>query len=307
MDRRTMRLPPPHSSGQFLLRIADLIVRVGCDQSTLDLGAEPQKENFLVHDGVPDLSVRAGWAELSEDEVGNKLFDAGTVWQLYQDNGSYLFRFHSLTFGFRPYKIARFNRDFSNGEISLHPGFFEPGRTVDPLSGPLDELFYSAMLARGKGAAIHACGLIDVEGRGHLFVGRSGAGKTTMARLWQGQPGTTILSDDRIILRKLDGRIWMYGTPWHGEGGMASPNKVLLTRVYFLEKGDRNELLPKKNVEAALGLSACSFPPFYSREALDFTLDFAGEVAKKIPCYQLRVVPDEKVVEFISNQISSSN
>jgi hypothetical protein len=33
-----------------------------------------------------------------------------------------------------------------------------------------------------------------------------------MARLWKDVPGVTVLSDDRIILRKMDGRIWMFGT-----------------------------------------------------------------------------------------------
>ena len=285
------------------LKVADLTVEVTCDDSAFNLGVEGGKAMFIVQEGTPDVRIRASWAELPEDEMKQRLFDAGTVWQIYRDNGSYVFRFRSLAFGPRPYKIARFNPDFSNGEVHLHRGFFEPGKAVDPLSAPLDELLYGALLARGRGAEIHACGLIDAQGHGHLFVGKSGTGKTTMARLWQDVPGTTILSDDRIILRKMDGGIWMYGTPWHGEGGMASPDKVLLTRVYFLEKGDRNELLPRRRVQTALGLSACSFPPFYSREAMEFTLGFAEEVAKEIPCYELRVVPDKKVVEFISDQI----
>jgi hypothetical protein len=291
----------------FLLRIADLTVAVSCDESPLRLGVEGDKETFIVHEGVPDVRIKVTRGELSEDEVGDKLFDAGTVWQLYQDNGSYLFRFHSLAFGPSPYRTARFDHNFSDGKIVLHPGSFEPGKAVDPLSAPLDELLYGALLGRGRGAEIHAFGLIDAQGRGHLFVGRSGAGKTTMARLWQDVPGVTILSDDRIILRKLDGRIWMYGTPWHGEGGMASPEKVLLTGVYFLQKGGRNELLPRSKVDAALGLSACSFPPFYSREAMAFTLGFAEDVANEIPCYELRFLPDGRVVELIVDQISVVN
>jgi hypothetical protein len=299
-----MELRNNDADQKFLLKVANLTVAVVCDGRELKIGVKGEKQKFIVHKGVPDVKIRAAWGQLSESMMGFKLFDAGSVWQLYQDNGSYFFRFHSLAFGARPYTIARFNRNFSEGEILLHPDFFEPGQAVDPISAPLDELLYGALLARGRGAEIHGCGLIDAHGNGHLFVGKSGAGKTTMARLWQDVPGTTILSDDRIILRKLDGEIWMYGTPWHGDGGMASPDRAPLKRIYFLEKGLRNELLPKRKVEAALGLSACSFPPFYSREALDFTLGFGGEVAKEIPCYELRVVPDRRVVEFIIDQIS---
>ena len=72
-----------------------------------------------------------------------------------------------------------------------------------PLEYPLDELLLQGLLARGRGAEIHACGIADGSGRGLLFVGQSGAGKTTMARLWEGERGITVLSDDRIILRRV--------------------------------------------------------------------------------------------------------
>lgn len=286
----------------FLLRVADLTVSVVSDGS-VKLGVEAKKEEFIVDNGVPDVTIKAAWSELSEDGVGKILFDAGSVWQLYQQGESYVFRFKSLAFGPRPYKIARFSPDFSHGEVYLQRDFFESGQPVDPLSAPLDELLYSTLLAKGKGAEIHACGLIDAQGLGHLFVGKSGAGKSTMARLWQDLPRVTILSDDRIILRKLDGKVWMYGTPWHGEDGMASPGQIPLSAIYFLQKGRNNDLLPQKTAEAAARLAACSFPPFYSREAMDFTLGFIGTVAGEIPCYELRVVPDRRVVEYIIDQI----
>jgi hypothetical protein len=291
---------------RLLLRIADITASVACDGS-FNIGVEGEKEKFVVHEGVSDVSIRMFMGRLPEYPMGQRLFDAGTVWQLYQHNGSYLFTFSSLSFGSRPYKIAIFDQDFSNGEVYIHPDFFGPGQPVDPLWSPLDELLYINLLAKGKGVEIHACGLIDSEGLGYLFVGRSGAGKTTMARLWQNIPGVTILSDDRIILRKSDGKIWMYGTPWHGEGGMAVVSKAPLSRIYFLQKAENNELLPLKEAEAAARLTACSFPPYYNREAMDFTLGFFSEVVQDVPCYEIRVVPDKRVIEFISNQITVVN
>lgn len=287
---------------KVFLKVADLTVEVLYDESRLRLGVKGKKENFVVHDGVPDVKLRADWGEPSESVTGVKLFDAGPVWQLYRDNGTYLFRLHSLAYGSQPFMTARFNGNFSEGEIFLQPDFFESDRAVDPLSSPLDELLFGALLSRGRGAEVHACGLIDSKGRGRLFVGKSGSGKTTMSRLWQNVPGITILSDDRVILRRLGGKIWMYGTPWHGEGAMASPNRAPLEGIYLLERGQLNELMPRKQAEAALRLSSCSFPAFYSREGMEFTLGFAGEVAGEIPCYELRFVPDTKVVEFILNQ-----
>ena len=86
----------------FVLKIAGLKVEVTSDENAFNLDWEGEKGKFIVHDGVPDVRIRAAWGELSEDGVGDKLFDAGTVWQLFKDNCSYLFRFHSLAFGPRP-------------------------------------------------------------------------------------------------------------------------------------------------------------------------------------------------------------
>jgi len=285
---------------RFLLRIADLTVEVTWDEGISNPRVKGSKERFIVHEGAPDVRISVVRGALSEALMGRKLFDAGPAWQLYQYNGSYLFSFKSVDFGSHPYEIAVFNQDFSKGEIYLHPDFLKPGQPVDPLWPPLDELLYINLLAKGKGVEIHACGLIDSEGLGHLFVGKSGAGKTTMAKLWEGVQGVTVLSDDRIILRQLGDKIWMYGTPWHGEGGMSVASKAPLSRIYFLQKAENNELLPMKEAEAAARLTACSFPPYYNREAMEFTLGFLSKVVKEALCYELRVLPDKRVIEFIS-------
>jgi hypothetical protein len=198
-----------------------------------------------------------------------------------------------------PYKVASFDREFTSGEVCLHHPYFPLRPPLYPLDYPLDELLLVNLLAQGRGVDVHACGAVDSKGNGHLFVGQSGAGKTTLARLWQNQSGITIFSDDRIILRREGTALWMYGTPWHGEAELASPGRAPITRVYFLSKGIKNELVPLRKSDAASRLFACSFPPFYSREGLDFTLSFLEEVVKKIPCYELRFLPDERAAEFI--------
>ena len=100
--------------------------------------------------------------------------------------------------------------------------------------------------------------------RRYLFVGQSGAGKTTMARLWLAEPGAVILSDDRIVLRsELDG-VWMYGTPWHGDAPLASPRRARLARLFFLRHDTSNAITSVSGSRAAARLFAASFPPFHS-------------------------------------------
>ena len=275
---------------------------ITCDDPEIRFQLEGARNKFLIEGAQADIIIQAVWGDLSEEPCGEKLFDSGSTWQLYYKDGAYLFRFTSLVFGSLPYKIAFFNPEFSSGEILLHRPFFKTGQSVDPLAYPLDELLTINLLARGRGTEVHACGIVDSLGRGHLFVGQSGAGKSTIARLWESEPGITVLSDDRIILRKMENTIWMYGTPWHGEAGLASSAKAPLIGVYFLEHWKENELIPYKLTESLGRLFACSFPPFYSREGIDFTLGFLEEVVKATPCHELRFLPDKSVIEFIQEE-----
>ena len=246
------------------------------------------------------MTIETYWDDLSSIRVDNKIFDSGSVWQLYQKNGTYLFSLNSQIFGPIPYKIAKTQKDFTSVDVALHRPYFNPDEPVYPLEYPLDELLLINLLSLERGVEVHACGVIDPSGDGQLFIGQSGAGKTTMARLWHDIPGATILSDDRIILRQIDKKLWMYGTPWHGEAMLASPDRAPLTRIHFLEKGSRNEFISLRDPVALGRLITCSFIPFYSEPGLAFTLRFFEELVKAIPCGEMRFVPDRSVVEFIN-------
>jgi hypothetical protein len=293
---------PSNSFDKIFLRIADITITITSEDPELKLGVEGAVKKFVIGGASPDVRIRTVWRELSEETYGEKIFDSAAFWQLYDLNGSYLFRFIFPGHGSLTYKVASFNTDFSLGEVYLQRLFFKPEIPIAPLDSSLDQLLVTNWLAKGRGALVHACGVTDFLGNGHLFCGQSGAGKTTMTRLWKDEPGVTILSDDRIILRKLGEKIWMYGTPWHGEGRFASPTRAPLTRIYFLRHGQKNEMTPLSTSDVIGRLIASSFIPFYRPEAIDFTLGFFEEVVKSVPCYELKFLPDKRIVELVQEE-----
>jgi hypothetical protein len=294
------RARPGSDPGSALhLRIADITVAVAVREANLALRFDEAMEKFLAAPSDPDSTVTAGWGDPGKGDPGKPVFDSGGVWKLYRDGTRHRFVFSSTALGPLPYKEATFEPDFTSGEVTLRRACFQLAHGLWPLEYPLDELLLQGLLARGRGAEIHACGITNASGRGLLFVGQSGAGKTTMARLWEGVPGITVLSDDRVILRRVGDRFTMYGTPWHGEAALAEPASAPLAGVLFLEHGAANALLPLRGAAAATRLFACGFPPFHDRDGLEFTLAFFAELAAEIPCQELRFAPDRRVVEFV--------
>ena len=194
-----------------------------------------------------------------------------------------------------PYKQMR-TRDFTSAELMMNTALVR--KDAWPLEYPADELLITNYLARyGLGVEVHGCGLLDSETGGHLFLGHSGAGKSTTTRLWKGLRSTEILSDDRIILRLREGELWMYGTPWHGEAAFASAAKAKLNRIFILQHGARNEITLMSRAQAVGELFARCFPPFHSSQGLQNTIEFLERVAEAVPCYEFQFVPAASAVE----------
>ncbi len=161
---------------------------------------------------------------------------------------------------------------------------------------PLAELLLIWILARRDGILAHAAGVVD-GAKGYLFVGNSGHGKTTMARLWA--EGATILNDDRIVVRPRDGRFWMYGTPWHGDYQRVSPGAFPISKVFFLSQSTSNQAQPRSTSEAATLLLTRSFLPLWDRTAMASLLSSCAEIASAVPCYDLGFLPEPGIVDYV--------
>jgi hypothetical protein len=282
------------------IRIAELTLRAVCEpKHRLHLSSAASR--FRVGDeATADFLLRVRPADLSLFQAtGTLLFDSGKLWKLYDNRGEWEFVLTSEAIGPHPYRLARIDSGLTSANLLIHSAHESDGQTLYPFEYPVDEWLVIHMLSRGRGMEIHACGLVDDRGLGHLFVGQSGAGKSTMARLWDATPGVHHLSDDRIVLRKKEGRYYMHGTPWHGDAQHASPHQSPLSYLYFLTQGPTNAIAPLSPSEAVARLFAASFPPFHSPSALDFSLAFFSDLVSSVPCRELTFLPNPGVVELL--------
>lgn len=256
---------------------------------------------FQVDDAGSDvrLSVELGDVRTGEASNAVLLFDGGDLWKLYETAEGFEYRFFSTIYGEGPYKKAVIDPTLRTGRIVLERSVFAGMKSVDPFEHPLTELLLSQVLCNGTGCEVHACGVVSDDGRGFLLPGQSGAGKSTIARLFEAHPRFTVLSDERLVIRRSNDGFAMFGTPWHGDGGMALPDHAALTHILFLSHGGENEISPISPGTAAARLFACGFPPFYNPRSLDFMLEFYNSVIQTVQFGEFAFLPDQSAVEFL--------
>ena len=287
------------------LSIGDITFRTVSVDRRLALRAGGPLESFAADAGRADVDIKARWTDTPAESGGRMLFDSGGAWRLHQADGDFLFTFRSSLGGAVPYKTARFNPAFTDGDVQLSRRHFESHLpdAAYPLQYPLDELLMIHLLSQGKGVEIHGCGLLDGTGRAYLFVGQSGAGKSTIARLWRDRGGVTLLSDERVVLRTDRAPIAVYGTPWQGDAQLASPQHGDLAAVFFLNRGATHAVVPARVSQAAARLFSCAFLPFHTAEAVDRTMTAVQQVASDTPCYELFFAPDPSVIDVLTRHM----
>ena len=137
--------------------------------------------------------------------------------------------------------------------------------------------------------------VVTKDGRGYLFLGRSGTGKSTHSSLWLKHiPGTELLNDDNPVLRlEADGSARVYGTPWSGKTPCYRNLSVPAGAVVRLRQAPENRIVRLGPVQAYASLYAsCSaFRPL--RNLADGWHRTLEGLVGVLPCYQLDCLPDE--------------
>jgi hypothetical protein len=259
-----------------------------------DLDVDRSHARFL-SDRKPELQFQAVDGPWPAVEGLQRSFDSRSWWSMFDAPGARVVSFFGATPPYEENRRAVMSPDYRSGTIycqnSLEQGF--------PLSYPLEELIYINVLPSYDGVIIHSCGAGDKKG-GYLFVGVSGAGKSTISKVLMKGTDWKVLSDDRIILRKMEDGIRMFGTPWHGEVDVCENMGIPLRRIYYLKKAPQNGAVRWSPVQAATHLIARSFPPFWDADGMDRVTSLCIDIATQVPCYELSFVPNETVLDYLA-------
>jgi hypothetical protein len=158
-------------------------------------------------------------------------------------------------------------------------------------------IVHSLVLAERGGFLVHSASAVR-NGRGFLFSGVSGAGKTTISRL--APRDVRLLTDEISYVCRSGDDYQAYGTPFFGELGSPGENITApIVALYLLTHGpeDRAEaLLPSLSVQRLLRNIL-----FFANDAslVERVFRSACEFVSKVPVYELTFRPDGEVWNLI--------
>ena len=239
-----------------------------------------------------------------------KVFDSEQSWSVFRNQDDYFLSLNVPSATGRLLWLAAF-KSYCN-DISVYSSDLlmqnKDGQTIFfvPLTYPLDQLLLMMILSTRNGAIIHAAGM-QAGGKGYIFPGRSGAGKSTISRLLSESDAMEMLSDDRMVIRKMDGKFRAFGTPWAGDAGIAENRSVPLCGLFFIHHADENRIKELKPIDAVKRLMAVTSIPWFDEKAIQCMLASCEDLVLHVPAYDLYFRPDSEAVSCLEAFISSNN
>ncbi len=189
-----------------------------------------------------------------------------------------------------------------NGPDQL--AMFERGGLASLTLLPTDQVLLARLLAERGGCFLHSCGIV-LDGAGVLFVGESGAGKSTAME--QFAAVSEPLCDDRNIVRVWPDGIRVHGTWSHGTVPIASPRSAPLRAICFLKQAPENVVRPvAAPAEAVRGLVPRLVRPLVVGDWWQRTLDVVETIVREVPCYELSFARDGGIVDAVREVLAAA-
>ena len=240
-------------------------------------------------DGSADCIVTCAFGEPTPAPVA-PIYEGQEVWDLRRlDSGAEEVCYYSArgTGGRIPWATLTVEPSFRAAAIVQRPMW--GGDATLRVGFPFDEYLMCRLLAREGGFVLHAAA-VEQDGMGLVFVGHSGAGKSTMSEIAE-SVGARILSDDRAIVTMEDDRPTVWGSPWHGSHRKGAAARVPLRGVFLLVKNREDSVVPIAPARAVGELFVRLIHPTVDAGETTRVLEALGALVGRLPVQELRFRP----------------
>lgn len=304
-------------SAKIKLKIADIIIALKSKQPLKKLtpGEEqslsPERFESFFYKGSQksDIFIDVEIVkELPQPQMAQSLFMTSHPdtkeenWQLLKKDNMYIYTF--LLKGRE--KTMFINKALDKAKVFLlfnkKDGFF--WNVTDIIYDCLQVHLINYFAQRKAGIFVHAVGIRDLNGKGLVFAGKSGSGKSTTARLWDRYSNATVLNDDRVIVRKVKGRFFIYGSPWHGDFSDYLTSRMKsapLSKIFFIYHASRNTARKIFDRYAFSFLYPAVLPTFWDRLCLQNITSLCQDLVRTMPCFRMGFRKNKNVIKFVRN------
>lgn len=280
-------------------KVADHVFSIRMDKDDAQWSALDNYSPFLYNGGeesvftlelVQDLSIEGKKAlYISNPESLERRVD------LYQVDDGYLFEMAAL--GNVPVcGWLKTSSDFSKAYLKVEKAKnFCVNNTL--------MLLYAFRTAGMSTLEMHASVTVK-DGKGFLFLGQSGTGKSTHSSLWlKNIPGTHLLNDDNPVVRFLDGEARVYGSPWSGKTPCYRNEDYPIGAFVRINRAPYNAIHRQNVKESFASISSSSSGLRAIRSIGDGLFTTISSLIQSIPCYVLDCLPDDDAAFVCSNEV----
>lgn len=147
---------------------------------------------------------------------------------------------------------------------------------------------FNVKLLEYNGMFLHSSTVV-ADGKAYSFSAPCSTGKSTHTSLWLDYLGDRafILNDDKAAYRLIDGKYYVFGTPFSGKHDINVNTSVELGAICFIEQAKENSI-ELMDIDSAVPLliSQTLRPSNVKRTMM--LCDFIDELIRNIPVYKLR-------------------
>lgn len=288
----------------YNLNIAGYNISLESSEGCPDLVPGERFLRFLTDDRTADVFIKVSQGRINLPEGTETVFNAPYIeevnglrikksdefWSVHrQRDDLYLKTTFPLSSSTRS-AVLKFSLKSVDWELWLDG----EAEAADPLEYPLDGLILYYLTVIHGDIMIHASGISN-SGRGYLFSGISGKGKSTMAALW-GSSGADVIHDDRLIIRNTVSGYRMYNTPVYAT---EEPAESILHQIFLIEHGQKNQIIPLRGVESVSRVIANCIQHNWNPEIIARLLGSVSMMCTAVPSARLLFRPDKSVIDHI--------
>ena len=165
-----------------------------------------------------------------------------------------------------------------------------------------------ALATANKRTALFHSSVVSYQGKGYMFLGHSGTGKSTHSSLWLKHiQGTALVNDDNPVVRVLEnGEVRVYGSPWSGKTPCYRNVSYPVGAIVKLDQAPFNAIQPLKGIKAYAAVVPSISGKRWDKALAEGLHETENLIAQHASVWHLDCLPNEAAAQLCCKTCTSN-